>query len=111
LLRGLGPSGLGSAEQLSARYEIPKAGGLVSWMKSIREERDKGNAEPGWVEATIGGRVFYYSEQAWTEGTIHPEGLALLKDAVDESLRHALQEPDRMTRAGHVPYAPYLTGE
>ena len=97
-----------SAEVLSARYEIPKASGLMSWRKNIREARDKGNTEPGWIEATIGGRVFYYPEQAWTEGDIHPEDLALLKDVVDERLWHALEELDRMTRVGHVPYAPYL---
>lgn len=93
---------------LSARYEIPKVRGLMAWMKKIRDGRKRGGNEPGWIEATIGGRIFYYPEDAWTEGALHPEDLTLLEEAVDERLRNALEELDGLTRAGYVAYAPYL---
>jgi hypothetical protein len=93
------------SEMLSARYEVKKASGLEAWLKAVTG----GEAEEGWVEATIGGRVFYYPEKDWISGSIHPEDISLLHEGVDDRLREALESLDHLTRAGYVPYHPCLT--
>lgn len=92
------------SELLTARHEFKDTSGLASWLKRVAG----GESEEGWVEVTIGGRLFHYPEKSWIDGTIHPEDTSLLNELVDNRLRTSLERVDSMTRAGYIPYHPYL---